>query len=196
MNRPILVIVIGYIIGIIWGLYFKTSIVFLYAIFIAIYIIINKQYKKKKFKILSIKRYFRYIKIIFKINIILTIIISSFISNIIIKKENHKYENLYKNINEIELLGEIVSNKTEKEYNDRYKMKVLEGKYKNTYLYINVNKNIELEYGDRITVKGIFKEPQTARNYKGFDYKEYLKTLKIYKKELYLSLSIAPILYL
>ena len=180
MNRPILVIVIGYIIGIIWGLYLKMSIVSFYIFIAILYCIINYQYRKKKFKILSVKRYFRYLKIIFKTNIILTIIISSFISNIIIKYKNSKYENMYKNIEEIKLTGIVVSNKKEKEYSNRYKIKVIEEKYKNSYLYIDTNKNIQLEYGDKVEVKGTFQEPQTSRNYKGFNYKEYLKTLKIY----------------
>ena len=73
MNRPILVIAIGYIIGIIWGIYLKISILPFYFLLISIYIIINLKYKKKKFKILSIKRYFRYIQLIFKLNIMYAI---------------------------------------------------------------------------------------------------------------------------
>ena len=178
MNRPIFIIVIGYIIGIIWGLYLQRSIVPFYFILLMIYIIIKLPYRKKKFKIFSIKRYFRYIKLIFKLNIILTIIISSLISNIIIKYKNSKYDNLYKGIENLEVTGIVVSNKVEKEYYNRYKIKVLDGKFKNTYLYINSKE--ELEYGDKIDVNGEFIEPSKARNYKGFDYKEYLKTLKIY----------------
>ena len=177
MNRPILVILIGYIIGIIWGLYFKISIVFFYAIIIGIYILTNIRYKKQKFKIFSIKRYFRYIKLILKINIILTIIISSFISNLIIKFQENKYNNLFKNAQAIETTGIIISNKQEKDYYNRYKIKILDPKVK---LYINVNKKIELNYGDKIKLKGEFIKPQIATNYKGFDYKQYLKTLKIY----------------
>ena len=52
MNRPILIVVIGYIIGIIWGLYLKISIVPFYIFLITIYIIINLPYSKKKFRIL------------------------------------------------------------------------------------------------------------------------------------------------
>ena len=178
MNRPIFIIVIGYIIGIIWGLYLQTSIVPFYFLLLIIYIIIKLPYHKKKFRIFSIKRYFRYIKLIFKLNIILTIIISSFISNIIIKYKNSKYDNLYKGIENLEVIGIVVGNKIEKEYYNRYKIKVINGKFKNTYLYINSKE--ELEYGDKINVNGEFIEPSKARNYKGFDYKEYLKTLKIY----------------
>ena len=176
MNRPIFIVVIGYIIGIIWGLYFKISIVPFYILLMAIYIIIRLSYSKKKFKIFSIKRYFRYIKLIFKINIILTIIISSFISNIIIKFQENNYGSLFEDEQELELTAVVVSNKQEKDYYNRYKIKTST----NENLYIYIDKNQELEYGDKIQIKGEFQEPQTARNYKGFDYKEYLKTLKIY----------------
>ena len=180
MKRPILIIVIGYIIGIIWGIYFKKSIFLFYFFLILIYSIIKLPYKRKNFKILSIKRYFRYIKLIFKINIILTIVISSFISNIIIKTYENKYNNLYHEGEKIKLIAIIESNREEKEYYDRYKIKVTEGKYKNTKLYINITKKQKLKYGDKIEVEGDFKEPDIARNYKGFNYKQYLKTLKIY----------------
>ena len=180
MNRPILVILIGYIIGILWGLYLKISIVPFYVLLIGIYIIINLQFKKKRFKIFSIKRYFRYIKLIFKINIIIIIIISSFISNSIIKVQNYKYDKLFYNVNDIELMAIIISNKQEKEYYNRYKIKVCNGKYQNTNLYMNVSKELELEYGDKVCIRGEFIEPKTERNYKGFNYKLYLKTIKVY----------------
>ena len=181
MNRPILILTIGYIIGIIWGLYFNVSIVFFYVVILLLYYEITKKKKRKnKFKIFSIRRYFRYIKLVFRIKIIFIIIISSFISNNIVKYLNLKYENLYSNIEDIEIQALIISNKEEKEYTNRYKIKVLNEKYKNTNLYIRTNKDINLEYGDKIEIKGEFEEPQSQRNYKGFDYKEYLKTVKIY----------------
>lgn len=176
MNRPIFIVVIGYIIGILWGLYFKISIVPFYILLIATYIIINLPYSKKKFKIFSVKRYFRYIKLIFKINIILIIIISSFISNLIIKIQENKYQDLFKDKQELEVIAIVASNKKEKEYYDRYKIKTLSNKY----LYINIDKKQELGYGDKVLIKGEFQEPKTSRNFKGFNYKEYLKTLKIY----------------
>ncbi len=177
MNRPIIIILIGYIIGIIWGLYLKISIVPFYIILLTIYIITNKQYPKKKFKLFSIKRYYRYIKKMFTIKIVLMIIISSFISNFIIQYNNKKYDNFYKDSEAVEITGIVVSNKKEGEYTNRYKIKDIKSK---KYLYANVNKNVELKYGDKIIVNGVFQEPQTSRNYKGFNYKEYLKTLKIY----------------
>ncbi|MDO5011721.1 MAG: hypothetical protein Q4E31_12915, partial [Intestinibacter bartlettii] len=71
--------VIVYTIGILWGLYMKISIVPFYFLLLAAYIIIKFPYHQKKFRMFSIKRYFRYIKLIVKLDIILTIIISSFI---------------------------------------------------------------------------------------------------------------------
>ena len=53
-NRPIVVATLGYIIGIIWGLYFKINIVFFYAL-ISIFLVLLKFLKslieKKQFKL-------------------------------------------------------------------------------------------------------------------------------------------------
>ena len=92
-----------------------------------------------KFKIFSIKRYFRYIKLILKWNIILTIIISSSISNLIIKLQEIKYQNLFKDGQELEITAIVVSNKEEKEYYNRYKIKTAS----NENLYVSVNKKEE-----------------------------------------------------
>ncbi len=175
MNRPILIVIIGYVIGILWGLYLQTSIVLLYVFLVLVYIIINLKYKKREFKILSIKRHFRYLKLIFKINTILIVIISSFISNSIIKYQEHKYEKIYQ-LTEVNLTGIIVSNKEEKEYKNRYKIRLENG----INFYLDTNPKIQLQYGDKVHITGKYQEPQEARNYKGFDYKQYLKTLKIY----------------
>ena len=53
--------------------------------------------------------------------------------------------------------------------------------YKNKYLYIKISKkiNIEVNYGDEVIVEGQFLEPTGQRNYGGFNYKQYLKTLNI-----------------
>ncbi|MCI8273908.1 MAG: DNA internalization-related competence protein ComEC/Rec2 [Clostridia bacterium] len=173
MNRPIVVILIGYIIGIIWGLYINKGIVLLYVFLAILYYIINHRYSKKsKFKILSIKRYFRYIKLIFKMNIVIIIVITSFISNNLIKYLNNK--KIYIDNKIIQETGIIVDNKQEKEYKNRYKVKI-----KNDYFYLDTKKEVELEYGDKVLIDGRYKEPSIARNYKGFNYKQYLKSLKI-----------------
>lgn len=187
-KRPILVALIGYIIGIIEGLYLQISIVPIYILIVAIYLIIKKYYKrkKKKFKIFSIQRYSRYLKIVFNQKVITIILISSIISNSIILIQNQKYKTLYKNLQEVKLVGTIISNKKEKEYKDIYNIKIEKlnnsKRYKNTKLLIKVDKKIKksLKYGTRITLKGQFIEPNEKRNYGGFNYKEYLKTKEIY----------------
>ncbi len=184
-NRPIVSITVGYMLGIIMGLYCKISIVFLYLVILIIY---PRTTKKSKFKLVSIKRYSRYLKIILTKKVLIMIVISSIISNSIVLYQNYKYENLYSKFNQKEVFirAKIVSNVKEKDYKDVYKIKVNElnksNKYKNTYLYLNIKKsqNLKLEYGQEVYINGKYIEPEGQRNYKGFDYKEYLKTLKIY----------------
>ena len=54
--------------------------------------------------------------------------------------------------------------------------------YKNKKFIVYINKKNKklLEYGDLIKIKGEYSAPEVARNYKGFDYSQYLKTLNIY----------------
>lgn len=182
IKRPILVIVIGYIIGIIMGLYINKSIVPLYIFMAIIYFIYKKlnSFKKKnlKFKLLSFKRYFRYIKLVISKNVLITIIISSVISNTIVIIQNSRYENKYKDGDKIFGKAIVISNVQEKEYSNMYKIKLLKNGDK-FYLKLS-KKQSKLQYGDEIELKGEYIEPQTARNKGGFNYKQYLKTLKIY----------------
>ena len=195
-ERPILIAVIGYIIGILWGLYFNFSVAFLYIFIAAIYFILKTFWSKSKWNILSPRRYFRYIKIFFNRKSIYLIVIISIISNFTVNFQNKKYESVYKDGEELTLIAIVDSNKEEKEYKDTYEIEIIEyrnvgskenekykeEKYKNTKLILSVNrnKNIELEYGDKVLIKGEFVEPSEARNYGGFDYKEYLKSIKIH----------------
>ncbi len=169
------------------GLYFKNSIVLFYIPIVAIYLIrIKIKTKRKKFKFLNPKRYFKYLKIIINKKMIIFIIFVSIISNSITIFQNNKYDYLYQGVNEIQGEAIIVSNKTEKVYNNIYKIKIINAnknkKYINTYLYLKINKKLlkNLKYGDKIKFEGEFIEPEISRNYQGFNYKEYLKTLKIY----------------
>ena len=133
-NRPIVAITIGYIIGIIMGLYCKISIVFLYLIFILIYIIFKKPHVNK-FKLISIRRYFRYIKLIFTKNVFIIILISAIISNSITIYKNSIIEDFQNKNNgkEVQLKAKVISNSTIKKYNQIYIVKV---KNKNFYLMI------------------------------------------------------------
>ena len=63
-----------------------------------------------------------------------------------------------------------------------YTIKIKSGelKGKKFYLYTNKGNKEELKYGDLIEINGEYQIPSEARNYKGFNYREYLKTKKIY----------------
>ena len=189
-NRPIVVATLGYIIGIIWGLYFKINIVLIYAIIAIILKVANqipKSKTKRKFKFISIQKILRYIKLILDLKSIIIIIIFSTISNFILIQLNSKYENLYSNIEAVTVTGKIVNNGTYREYKTTYKLKVekVNGKnqFKGTNLYIDVNKNVKqnLKYGDYISLQGIYQKPSIASNYGGFDYAQYLKQEKVYR---------------
>ncbi len=180
-ERPILVAVIGYIIGILWGLYFSFSIVLCYILVLATYYTIReifKFYKKRKFKLLSFSRYSRYLKLIVNSKMIFILIIFSILSNRIVLFKNNQYNNFYQDSENLQITGIVVSQKIEKQYYDLYQVKLLDSKP--FCLYIQVNKKSkELEYGDKVKLQGEYRKPSGQRNYGGYDDKQYLKTLKI-----------------
>lgn len=96
---------------------------------------------------------------------------------------NKKYHKVYKNTKNIEnVKAVILKEPIENEYTYKYIVKAKTGQLKNKkfIIYINKNNNKLFKYGDLIKIQGEYSSPQTARNYKGFDYSQYLKTLKIY----------------
>lgn len=192
IKRPIIVIAIGYSIGIIWGLYFNFSIVLLYILIAFLYFVkefwfMSRKDKtvneNKKFQLLSIKRYVRYTKIFFTKSSICLILFSSIISNTIFIFQENRYEQLYEE-KAIKVEGIIISNKQEREYKNRYKVKVLavdnSTKYHATQIYIDVKKEVEFQYGDKVILQGEFQKGSKARNTGGFDYQLYLKSISIY----------------
>lgn len=155
MNRPALVISMGMIIGIILGLYFN-SIAFIIAIISACLLL--KTNNK---------------------NIIIIFIVSMIISNIYVTIINKKYEEFYNTQGETFVgIGTIISDAEETEYNYRYTIKMNDNK--KFILYVKKDNNVLLEYGNKIRVNATYSEPDSRRNYKGFNYSEYLKTQKIY----------------
>ncbi len=174
-QRPILVAVIGYVIGILGGLYFSVGMVLCYILLLAIYF---KKSRKRKFKLLSIHRYSRYLKLIFDKKVVFILSIFSLISCGVVLYQNQQYENAYQEGEELQIVGIVVSQKIEKQYYDLYQIKLLGSKP--FHLYIQVNKKSkELAYGDKVQVQGTYKKPAKQRNYGGYDDEQYLKTLKI-----------------
>lgn len=173
MKRHILIITLGFLIGIIVGLYLNIA-PFLFLILIFITLIIKVITLKSK------NNYIRILNIFIKNNIILLFLISAFISSLYLVYCNKKYEKIYNDFNKTEIIATVVSNKKESEYKNSYEIKLEEYKGIKIILRVSKNKNVEMKYADKIKVKGKYIIPEQSRNYGSFDYKEYLKTEGIY----------------
>lgn len=171
--------------GIVWGLYIKISIVPFWCVMAAIYFFTKKgKNKNKKLLIFNPKRYFRYLRLFLTTKTILIIAIFSIVANLVVNIQNKKFETIYKDNQEVIADAIVENGAKESDYYSIYKIKIIKSnisKSNNTYVYLKVKKNEnKLEYGDKIHITGTFQEPERMRNFKGFDYKNYLKTLKIY----------------
>lgn len=106
------------------------------------------------------------------------------ISNLQIKTLENKFNNLYEGINEVKAIGTIISDRKETAYKASYTVRIesinSKKRFNGTNLIIYVPKSQKLEYGDKIVINGTFEKANTARNYKEFDYREYLKSKNIY----------------
>ncbi len=170
MNIFILKFLLSIIIGICLGLYLKNIALFVYILICIIYFLVN--YKKKDFKLKE-----QYKNILF---ILFTLIIF-----LIVYYFDDKFETLYKEDINIYGIGEIISFAEEKEYKNKYIIKIKkinnDNKYKNTKLIFYADKNINLEYGDIIYFYNCnFEKALGQRNDKGFNYERYLRQSKIY----------------
>lgn len=94
------------------------------------------------------------------------------------------YESAFPEKDEMNMIGKIISIKEETEYYNKYILKIIHNskyeKTKNCKLIIYIEKGEELLPGDIVKVEGEFCKSEGRRNYKGFDYKKYLKQDKIY----------------
>lgn len=197
MKHRLLVIAnIGFIIGIIMGLYFKESIILFLSIFVGIIILfLNssilsdkiQRYRKNETvnKLYNLNRYLK--KFITK-SVYITFIFFVLGGFLILRYNENKFEKfIYANsLNEThKVFAFITSNKKAKDYVDTYKIKILQIDKtqvpKNIFCFVNLKKqnNEELKYGDLICFEGEFQTAADRTNYKGFSYKEYLKTINV-----------------
>lgn len=199
-KRPILIITISYLIGILIGLYLEINIAFfMYIIIIMISIFLAKVTKKLNKKNLLI---------------LIISLITMIISNMLIFIKENRFNNLYSEINEnTRFVGVVTDVQKDNEYYFNYIVKInnVNGneKFKNTNIIVKIkknknknntniqnnnsennqnnqndknktNNNSELKCGDLIYGFGNFEKPSIRRNYKGFDYSQYLKTKNVY----------------
>jgi len=159
LKRPLLVGAISYIIGILWGLYFfEISIVLIFCV--SVFFVFNK-FKINKLTVILV---------------VVAILVGFFYMAYSNKYYINKITNLKQSTNWIEV--QIISITKEHDYTNSY-----EARFKDrtkVILYIPKSKDIKLSYGDIIKVKGEFSEASHIRNYKGFSYKNYLKSQGVF----------------
>ena len=117
----------------------------------------------------------RYIKVFINKKVFLIIGISACIFFVYFYIQEFSYKSTYKIPEEITLEGKIISNCEEIEYYNKY---IFLNNHKRFILLASKSEN--LEYGDSIKIEAEYIAPEEARNYKGFNYKQYLQTKKIY----------------
>lgn len=165
MRNLVFIATLIYIIGVMMGLYLPISIVFLLSfIFGTLTLYIFTKVNKK---------------------LIFIIILITLFSALYSRYRCNLFEEKYKNINEVNIIGKIVDIESKNDNIITYKVKVREldnlVKFYGTNIIIKVKNNkINLNLGDIIQVDGKVKQPEVRRNYKGFDYKKYLNSKNIY----------------
>ena len=169
MKRFIVLIVIAYILGIIIGLYKLSCIVlFLLTIFI-----IYSLYKKSHFFIS--KKNFKNTVIIF---------LCMIIGFCHIKFYNNYWENTYKNLSSNNIIVEIINLEKETNSQKTFKVRILNDKFRNKNILLKINNKQKIynkiEIGNKIILNGELQELEVQRNTGGFDYKEYLKSKKVF----------------
>ena len=173
MKKTILIIALGWILGIIGGLY-NHIVPFIFLGIILLIVIL---------KILNIKYSSHFLKLInlwIKNNVLLIFLTAAFIASLHFIIQNNQYEAVYHQFSSTEIIATVVSNKRETEYQEVYTIKLEEYNHIQLVLRVAKSKKINLKYGDKIKINGQYQVPESARNYGGFDYKEYLKTQKVY----------------
>ena len=166
IKRPAITIVIGMVAGIIAGLYPKWGVATIAIVLLILLFQFIKNKRKTFFFLLKRKKT---IQILF---------ISLIISNLYFNFINQRFEKSYTKIPEkLNQNATVISEASETDYYYAYNVKI---KNKKFILYVKKNSSPKLQYGMYINIEGTYSKPEEARNFKGFDYKEYLKTKKIY----------------
>lgn len=149
-----------------YGLYLKISIAITIILLAFLIFLIQKNRRKTIYFLIKRRK------------IILTIFISMIISNLYFTLINQQYEKAYKTIpQKIKQTATILSEAKETEYYYSYDVKINNKKF---IMYVKKSYPQKLEYGMWITIEGTYSKPSEARNYKGFSYKNFLKSKGIF----------------
>lgn len=161
----ILVLNIGYILGILIGLYIQKGIVLFLCVEILIYLVSIQIRKTRK-----------YIKLIIPIQTAIIFFIIQITGIIVIQNKENKFNYTYTNHSSIQVVAIVESKGLEKEYGTEYIIKIKEN---NTKLKMRTNQT-NLTVGDIIKVDGEYEVSPSYKNEGVFNYQNYLKKENIY----------------
>lgn len=173
MKRPILTATIGFLIGILGGLYLNMV---LFIFLFNLTIVIARYIQDKKI--------IRIIKIWLNKSVIILLIVTAVFGYGYIYYIENTYKKIYMLSGKVEIEGIVVSEPIINEYNKTYELKVHKINNKKIspkkFSFIVDKKQKDLEYGACIYCTGEYIKPNSRRNFKGFSYENYLKTKKNY----------------
>lgn len=173
MKRPILTATIGFLIGILGGLYLNMV---LFIFLFNLTIVIARYIQDKKI--------IRIIKLWLNKSVIILLIVTAVFGYGYIYYIENTYKKIYMLSGKVEIEGIVVSEPIINEYNKTYELKVHKINNKKIspkkFSFIVDKKQKDLEYGACIYCKGEYIKPNSRRNFKGFSYENYLKTKKNY----------------
>lgn len=124
----------------------------------------------------------KYRKIVIFFNkLLIILLITCVLGDTYIKIKNMDYKKIYNSNTQISSKALVISEAKESQYSKMYNIKMI-GEKENKKFIIKLNKKInqDINYGDLIYLEGEYEAPSTARNFKGFDYSNYLKSKGIY----------------
>ena len=122
----------------------------------------------------------RYLRVFIKKQAIILIIIGIAIGYLNIKIKNKTYEDFNKIEKENNNIIGVVLDYKETEYGYTYTIKGKTKGFSNKKILVYTSKNCKLDIGDLAKFNLELQKISERRNYKGFNYKEYLKTKGIY----------------
>ena len=152
LKRPIIIILISYIIGILGGLYTNSIAFFCFTIILAMCLWDIRKINNKYFRFLR-----RFLKRYTELLILISMTFGFLYTNIL----EQKYDTIYEAKGEIEEHCIVIAEKEPKEYKDLYKVKIVNSKNSarnGTKLYIRVNKKANIEVGDMLSLIHILRE--------------------------------------
>lgn len=183
MNRPIVIAVIGMLIGILWGLYGNRIVLsIVLCILILLVLIIKKNPRLKKF----FRKGNRYRKVILSNKAIMVLGVVSILSvgRICILKD--EYDNFQKEVTEGIFVVTVLSNPVEKEYEVQYRVRIesINGKKseRKIEVILKQKKGDLLSYGEKVSVVGNYLKPNQQRNTHGFNEQSYHYSIGIVGK--------------